>query len=203
MSIASLLQGNPVPPQPTGADTSANYPLWLQDYTYGLSNAATNLAQAPYSPFPGPQVATPSSATQQSWNMATGNVGNWQPNVNQAGALTQAAATPITGAQIQNYMNPYINTEVQGVTGALNQNLMQNVLPQLANNYVGFGQAGSPQQTQGINNAVYQNQVAVGNAVSPLYSQGYQGALGTALAEQQANRPVAHSSDSSARSRSN
>lgn len=89
-----LFNGQPTPPQPTGSDTSTSYPLWLQDYTYGLAGAAQNLASQPYTQFPGPQVASPSDATQQSWNMALGNVGNYQPALNNAATATYYGSLP-------------------------------------------------------------------------------------------------------------
>jgi hypothetical protein len=184
-SLSSFLSGQVVPPQPTGSDTTSSFPLWLQDYTYNLANSAGNLASQNYTPFPGQQVATPSAATQQSWNMATNSVGNYQPALNQAGALTQAASQPIGASQIQQYMNPYTSNVVGALQQAANTNLTQNQLPAIQSQFVGAGQAASPQQMQAANNALYQSNQALDQSTAGALQQGYQGALGTALQEQQ------------------
>ena len=95
-----LFQGQPIPPQPTGSDTQTSYPLWMQQFDYNLGSAATNLANSPYTAYPGQQVATPSAATQQAWQMAQNNVGNYQPALNSATSLTQQASQPIGASQI-------------------------------------------------------------------------------------------------------
>ena len=187
-TLSSLFSGMPIPAQPTGSDTSTSYPLWLQSYVSNLANAATNLASTPYSQFPGQQVATPSSQTQQAWQLAGNNVGSWQPSLNQAGALTTAAATPITGEQIQSYMSPYMGTVLGGLQSAANTNLFQNVLPQVQDRFVSSGQSRSPQEMQATNNAVYQSGQALDQAQAGALSTGYQNATNTALAQQQAQQ---------------
>lgn len=184
-SLSSFLSGNPVPPQPTGSDTQTSFPLWLQQYDYNLANTATNLANQPYTPYPGQQVATPSAATQQSWNMATGNVNNYAPALNSAMDLTGAAATPISANDIQQYMNPYTTNVVGALQAAANNNFINNQMPAISSQFVGSGQAASPQMMQADNNALFQANTALNPAVSQALQSGYQGALGTALQEQQ------------------
>lgn len=183
-----LFQGQPTPPQPTGSDTSTSYPLWLQQYTSNLANAATNLASTPYTAYPGQQVATPSNATQQSWNMALGNVGNYQPALNTAQTLTGQAATPISSSDINSYMDPYMGQVIGGLTSAANTNLFQNQLPAIQDRFVSAGQSRSPQEMQATNNALYQSNQALDQGIAGALGQGYQGALSTALAEQQAEQ---------------
>jgi hypothetical protein len=183
-----LFQGDPIPPQPTGSDTSSSYPLWLQDYTYNLANAASNLASTPYQAYGGPTVAAPSATTLQAQQLAASNVGNYQPYLQQAGALTQAAGTPLTGQQIQQYMNPFENTVIGGIESSLNTNLNQNVLPGIQDRFVTAGQSRSPQEMQATNNAVYQNQQAIGQQVGSALETGYNGALQEANAQQTAQQ---------------
>jgi hypothetical protein len=181
-----LFQGTPTPAQPTGSDTSTQFPLWLQQYDYNLANAATNLASQPYTPYTGQQVATPSADTQQAWNLAQSNVGDYQPDLTQANSLTSAGSTPLTGSQIQSYMNPYMSTVLGGLASASNTNFTNNVLPSIANQFVSSGQAASPQQMQADNNAMYQSQQALNQAQAGALSQGYSTATQTAEAQQQA-----------------
>ena len=194
-----LFSGSPVPPQPTGSNTTSTLPLWLQTEQYNIDNAATNLASQPYNPYPGQQIATPSMATQQAWQMAENNVGNYQPYLSQAGALTSAganqtktaeqlasqAAQPIGADQINQYMNPYTNDVVGALQQSANYNLMNNQLPAISSQFVGAGQAASPQMAQADNNALYLSNQALDQATAGALQSGYQGALGTALQEQQ------------------
>ena len=181
---SSFLSGLPVPPQPTGADTSTSQPLWYQDLLYNTGTAAQNLAASPYTPNPYQAVAAPSGATQQSWNMAVNNANNYQPYLNQAGALTQQAAQPIGAQQINQYLNPYTNDVVGALQQASNTNFFNNVMPGIQSQFVSAGQAASPQEMQSANNAAYLQSQALNQATAGALQQGYQGAVGTALQEQ-------------------
>lgn len=183
-TLGFIFSGQPVPPQPTGSDTQTQTPLWLQQYNANLASAATNLAGQAYSPFPGPQVAAPSAATQQSWNMATGNVGDYQGALTNAMNLTGEASQPVTASQINNYMNPFESTVLGGLQSQANQQLTQNILPQVQDRFVSAGQSRSPQEMQATNNAVQANDTALYQAQAGALGQGYQGALGAALQEQ-------------------
>lgn len=185
MSVAGFLfQGAPVPPQPTGSDTQSTYPLWLQQYDSNLASAATNLASQSYTPYPGQQVATPSAPTVQAQNMALGNVGNYQPALNTASNFVQAAGTPVTASQINQYMSPYESNVVGALQQASNTNLNQNVLPSIQDRFVSAGQSRSPQEMQATNNAVYQSNQSLNQATSGALQSGYQGALNEAMGEQ-------------------
>lgn len=179
----SLFTGSVIPNVPTGSDTSSNYPLWLQQYVSNLANAATNVASQPYSQFPGQQIATPSADTQEAWQMAQNNVGDYQPALNQAVAQTQAGSSPLTAAGIQQYLNPYTQNVIGGLQSASNMNLTQNQLPAISSQFVGAGQAASPQMMQADNNALYQSNQALDQATAGALSQGYNTA--TTTAEQQ------------------
>lgn len=172
--IASFLQGIPAP---TTQSTSTTYPLWLTQAMQQVIGAAGNLAQQPYTQFPGPTVAQPSATTQRAWNLAGSNVGNWQPDVSQAGALTSAAAAPITSSDINTFLNPYQDY----ITGALNRNLQENVLPGVQDKFVSAGQSRSPQEAEITNRALRDNQIAVGQSLAG----GYQGALNSLLQQRQ------------------
>lgn len=172
--IAGFLNGVTAP---TTVSSSTQYPEWIQQILQGLGNAAGNLAQQPYNPFPGPTVAAPSQQTQEAWTAAGNNVGAWQPALNQASALTQGAAAPITSNDVSTFLNPYQDY----VTGALNRNLTENVLPAVQDKFVSAGQSRSPQEAQVTDNAVRDNQIAVGQSLAG----GYQGALNSLQQERQ------------------
>ena len=183
-ALSSLFSSGVTPPVPTGSDTSTTNPLWYQQYLWNLANTATNVAGQPYTPYPGQQVATPSGATQQSWQMAANNVGNYMPALNAATSLTSASAAPIGASQINQYLSPYTNDVVQGLQSAANNNLFTNQLPQIQSQFVSAGQAASPQQAQSYNTALYNSNQALDQATSQALQSGYSGALNTALQEQ-------------------
>jgi hypothetical protein len=187
-TTSSLFRGQAVPPQPTGSDTSTAYPQWLQQYVYNLGSAATNLADSPYQAFTGQQVATPSSQTQQAWTQAGNNIGSWQPNIAKAGALTTDAATPLTASDINQYVNPYIDTVLGGLADASNRNFNTNVLPGIQDRFVSAGQSRSPQEARITTDAVYNQQQALDQAQAGALTQAYQGGTNTALAQQQAKQ---------------
>ncbi len=161
----------------TSAVTKSGSPQWLQQGLFSVANAAGNLAQQPYQPWQGPYVATPSAQTQQAWQLAGRNVGSYSPYLQQAGALTGQAATPLNASSIQQFVNPYQNY----ITGALNQNLQQNILPQLSSEFVSAGQSRSPQEAQAAGLAVGQTQNAIGQSLVNVY----QNALNNALQQKQ------------------
>ncbi len=183
-----LFQGNPTPPQPTGSDASTSYPLWLQQLTANIGNAATGLAGTPYTPFPGQQVATPSAPTQNAWQMAQNNVGSYAPDLTQAETLTGQAGTPITADQISGYMNPYMDKVIGGLTDASNRNLFDNVLPGIQDRFVSAGQSRSPQEAELTARTVGESNRSLDEAISGALGTGYQGALNTAISQQGAKQ---------------
>jgi hypothetical protein len=184
MAVADFLfQGAAPVQQPTGSDSTTNFPAWLQEQTYNASNAAFNLANQPYTPYPGQEVAPPSPATTASWQMAQNNVGSYKPDLAQAGALTQAAGTPVSEQDISNYLNPY----TKDVTGALarlaGQNLSENLLPSVNDTFIKNGSFGGSQDSEFNNRAVRDTQASLLNAQAGALQQGYQGALTAAQAQ--------------------
>lgn len=116
--------------------------------------------------------------------MATGNVGDYQGALTNAMNLTGEASQPVTASQINNYMNPFESTVLGGLQSQANQQLTQNILPQVQDRFVSAGQSRSPQEMQATNNAVQANDTALYQAQAGALGQGYQGALGAALQEQ-------------------
>lgn len=178
---SNLFSGAAIPPTPTGSDTATSYPAWLQAYVYNLANAAQGLAGSPYTPYTGQKVATPSAATQQSWGMATGNVGNWQPNLGYADAYTASAGAPITGDDIGRFFNPYTDKVIGGLTDASNRNLFNTVLPRIQSQFVSAGQSRSPQEMQFTADALRGSQDSLNNAIAGAQQTGWQGALNAAM----------------------
>ncbi len=171
--LTNFFQNSIVPPAPASGTQNTAGPLWLQDYLYNTLGAASNLATQPFPQFPGPLVAGPSQQTQQSWNLAGQNVGNYQPYMNVAAGLTNEVGQPINQSDISTFLNPFQDY----ITQALNRNLSENVLPQIQDKFVSMGQSRSPQEQEITSRAARDNQIAVGQSLAG----GYQGALSDLL----------------------
>lgn len=180
-----LFQGAPVPGVPTASDSSQSFPLWLQQYVANTAGAAANVAQTPYTPFPGQEVASPSDATQRSWDMALGGTGQWQPNLGWGEALTGVAGTPVNESDIQGFMSPYLHNVVGALADESNRNLFNNLLPGVESRYISAGQSRSPQEMQMTANIVRDQQKGLNDATAGVLQSGYQGALNAALATKQ------------------
>ena len=164
--ITSFLNGIA---SPVTTSQSTQYPLWLQQSLEALAGGAGALASQPYQQFPGPTVAAPSAQTLQAEQLAGANVGSYQPALNQAKSLVAGSAAPATANSISTFLNPDQNY----ITGALNTNLQQNILPGIQDKFTSAGQSRSPQEAQVTGQAIYGTQQAAGQALAG----GYQGAL--------------------------
>jgi hypothetical protein len=85
---------------------------------------------------------------QQAFNQTAANVGNYQPNLQSANALTMNAATTATPEIASGYMNPYISSVVDEAGRLGLQNIRNTISPQATAGAVGSGQFGS---TRGAN----------------------------------------------------
>lgn len=170
-----LFQGSAPVSVPTGSDTTTAFPLWLQQALFNTVGAASGLAQQPYQPFPGPTVAAPSAATTGAWDLAQSQVGGYQPFMQRAGALTESAGRPWSASDVEPFLNPYQDF----VTGALNRNLTQNLLPAIQDKFVGAGQSRSPQELEITQRALRDTQGAVGESMAGAYGA----AMNTAMAD--------------------
>jgi hypothetical protein len=183
--LSSFLSNGITPPQPTGSDTSTNFPVWYQDYLYNIANAATNLSQTPYTTYPGQQVASPSADTTASWTAAENNVGTWKPDVTSAQTTSQSGASPLSTEMVNNYAGNY-NTGVTsggaGITGALNQSVL-GAAPNFSNQTGAQTTQQAANYTGALNNAVQGNVAGYENPYNNQVVGGIESALNTNLTQ--------------------
>src|SRR5271154_1442026 len=107
----------------------------------GLLTQAGQVAQTPYSAYPGELVAP---VNQQQY-AGVGNINQYaeaaQPDLSTAGGLISGAAQPLTSQQIQNYQNPYTQ-DVVNATEAQFQNTNAQQQQQVLGNAVAQGALG-------------------------------------------------------------
>lgn len=96
--------------------------------------------------------------------------------------LQRGTASPVEN--IQQYMNPYQEQVVNNIGRLGSRNLLENILPNVQNRFVGAGQYGSTQQQNLTNRAIRDNQEAVSQAQANALQGGYNTALQTAIGQQ-------------------
>ena len=154
------------------ATESTTVPDWYQNLYRDLLQRGSN--QAWNTPGYGGQLNagwTPQQA--QAGNMLQSAMGQWQPTFNQglqgfqnaagtigAGLGTIGSAIAPTQAasqynpeQFQQFMNPYTQNVVNEIARVGNQNLQQNILPGIADQFTSLGQFGSGRQAQAMGRA--------------------------------------------------
>lgn len=153
---------------------------------------AQSVAQTPYQSYSGELVA-PLNA-QQNLGVAGINTGAGfaSPYIGEAADYARSGASPVSAAQIQNYLDPNIQNVVNATQAQFNnqnaqqqQGLTSNAISQgaLGGNRVGVA--------QGV--LAGQQQLAQAPVIANLYSQGYQQALNAAQADQQRQAAAAYS----------
>jgi hypothetical protein len=94
-------------------------------------------------------------------------LGNWYDQAPNQGPLGQVAQYDPN--QQQNFMNPYTQGAAQEVTRLSNQNLTENVLPQVNSTFTGAGQFGSSRNADFTNRAIRDNQTSLNGALSTMF----------------------------------
>ena len=169
---------------------------------YNSVNAqAAQTAQTPFAQYSG-QFVAPVNATQQTGITGTTAAANEaQPAFAQAtsglnaaqsatapinaGAEAQTAANSsgLSGAQIQQYLSPYLNNVLGSTEAIQNQENQQQQTGQLGT-AISSGAFGGDRTGIAAANLAQQQQLANNQTIAGIANQGYQSALGTAQTEQ-------------------
>ena len=188
----ALLQGAAMPAIDTAQTQSTQAPSWYTDYLQNI--AQTGSQAADNAQFVGIQ-----PMQQQSYDLASANVGNYQPTLNTAtGALGSAinATNPLAAANpyltnaanptyntVQNYMNPYTQDVVSQIGDLAQQNIMQNVAPQANAGIVGSGQFGSQRGAQALGQTLANYGQQTTAAQTSALQKGYSDAMTNAQSQ--------------------
>lgn len=169
MSVLDFLfDGKPPTSVTTYGSTTENLPQWMSDYTQGLIAKANQIGAQPYQPYTGPRIAGTTPDQQRAQEVTRSSVGVYQPWLQQAGALTQAAgAIDAPGAaapymaqagkrapgNLQEYIDPYIGNVIDRAKLEANRNYDENIQPRLNNQFTSSGQYGSSAHMRESNRA--------------------------------------------------
>lgn len=201
MALEFLTQGGP----PVGTVNQAQQstlPDWYNSYIQGIAGKATDIASNPYQVYPGQRIADFNDDQMHAFQAARTNQGAYKPELDAAGstlsgvmpavqgALGQAAtyganATGAVAGPAQSwtdpgtaakYMSPYTSSVVNEIGRLGNQNLFENVIPQVQSNFVGAGQFGSARNADILGHAVRDTQAGITGQQSTALQAGYTGA---------------------------
>jgi hypothetical protein len=183
----SLFQGTAPPNVDTTKSTATTAPGFYTDYLSGLAGAG----QQALAKSPAELVAGFSPLQQQAFGNVQNAATSYMPQMQAAQASAGLGAQGITQQNIQNYMNPYAQNVV-GEMGRLNQqNLNQNLLPNLKAGFVGTGAGGSQRNAGALAQFLAQNQANLTGQQAGELSKGYTSALNTAQQQAQLQNQAA------------
>jgi hypothetical protein len=166
----------------------------------GLVDRATNVANQPYQPYTGEQVAPLTSQTLSGLGGISNYANTAQPYLGAAGAMTMGASAPVNPAQFQGmgslapFMNPYTSSVVDTTQAEMNnQNQQQAQFLNSAN--ISSGAFGGDRAGIGQSILANQQQLAEAPTIAGLNQANFTQAMsdwtgqqGVNLAAQQANR---------------
>lgn len=172
----TFTQGAALPNITTTQQQATAAPAWYMDYLNNL--AGTSTAAGANAQYIGAQ-----PLQQQAFNQTAANVGNYQPNLASANALTMNAATTGAPELAQGYMNPYMRNVVDEAGRLGLQNIRNTISPQATAGAVGSGQFGSTRGANVLGQNVTNALQTLGGQQQGLLASGYQNALTTAQAD--------------------
>ena len=172
----TFTQGAALPNITTTQQQATAAPAWYMDYLNNL--AGTSTAAGANAQYIGAQ-----PLQQQAFEQTAANVGNYQPNLASANALTMNAATTGAPQLAQSYMNPYINNVVDEAGRLGLQNIRNTISPQATAGAVGSGQFGSTRGANVLGQNVTNALQTLGGQQQGLLASGYQNAMTAAQAD--------------------
>ena len=167
--MSDLFQGSPLPAVTSTAQTQATAPEFYTNYLQDIANLGQNAVTQG-------GVAGPSALQQQAYNMA--------PNVAFAGSGSMGAGSQLLGQAgtttapdvVQNYMNPYTRNVTDEMARLQQQNIQQNVLPNLGAAGVSSGSFGSSRGANATGQTLANMQANLMGQQTGALQTGYQNA---------------------------
>ena len=161
MAVSSFLaEGAAIPQGSALTDMTKQtvMPEWYTNYAMDILSGQQAIANRPYEPAPMPRVAGFTPTQQQAFGMTGTAATAYQPLLNQATGVAQAAANApgalnvaqpyltqagqTSVANIGSYMNPYNDAVISRIGELGTRNLTENILPEVEGRYIKAGQLG-------------------------------------------------------------
>lgn len=173
----SLFEGTAPPNIKSTETVSAAAPQYLTDYLTKLSQSGMASLDVPG----GQLVAAQAPLQQQAYAAAPEALTRYQSPLGAAVTAGQAAAAPITQADISAFYNPYEQQVVQDMARQSALNVQQTMLPQLRGAFAGTGAFGSRRYAGATGQALADVQQDLLAQQGKLRAAGFQSALDAAL----------------------
>ncbi len=122
----------------------------------------------------------------QAFNLAKGNLGNWQPAIQSGlGALSQGlgytqgavGSAQFDPNQVSQYLNPYLGGVVDEIARLGNKNFTESIIPGISSQYGGLGQYGSARQALALGKAGADTQLGITGQQKTALMDAYNNAM--------------------------
>lgn len=210
--MPDLLNTSSVPLAPSASTTQTVLPDWYTNYAMGVLSNQQQAAATPYQPYQGPRVAGFTPDQEAGFAATEGAAGSYQPFTTAAGGALQqvqagptatAAASPYLAqadqtapSQVQGYLNPYMSNVTDQIASLANQNLTNNILPAIGDEFVGAGGYGGSRDAQTIGKAIDTTQQNISQQQGAALAAGYNSSLTAAQADQARQAGLANTAGS-------
>lgn len=102
---------------PTTSTTSP--PPWVTQGAQENYDIAKGLTDQPYAPYEGARIADFTPDQTNAFDLVRSGVGEYGPQLEQAGALANKAGAGMPGVDLSQYMNPFTSQVIDSVTGEM------------------------------------------------------------------------------------
>ena len=189
--MADLLQGSPLPNITTTSNVATSAPDWYTQYMQDMAQTGTAAMGAT----PADMVAPLSTLQNEAIQQAPTVLQNYQAPLSSAETAATTSAGGVGANQIGAFMDPYTTgyTDANGVQHAgltdemsrlQQQNIQQNIMPQLQATFAGSGGSGSTRNQNAIAQMMAQMQANLTGQQTGALNTAYQNASTNALQNQ-------------------
>ena len=177
MGIAGSLFGKPKTQNQTTTSTTTLSP-WEQQYWNTMTSKAQQIANTPYQAYTGNRVAPLSPEQNAGIQNTANNINDWRTPYNAASNAYSSAIKPMTGADVNQYMSPYVGDVISNIERIGNENFNSpgGVADQIRGDFTGLGQFGSRRMGDVMARAGQLNDEDTQGAVSNALETGYNNA---------------------------
>lgn len=182
--MADFLWGNSGEPASAGnaaVTESGSLPPWYQEYLRGNINQANAAIPSEYTPYKdasgnmAQRIATFNPTQQQGFDLTTGSVGQYQPNIGNAVNQADASSNYNANTFQNNFFNPYANQAMDILAQKSNQNFNEQIMPGVMNTFTGGGQFGSARNGRFMDQAIRDQQQNLTQAQNNVFNQAWTG----------------------------
>jgi len=175
----AITQGAPLPSITTTDTKKETAPQYYTDYLTGLSQAASTAMQRPATE----AIAEYDPLQTQGYGALPEAATSYKPALEAAQGTLGRAAQGVTGARIQELMNPYTSSVVNEMERLQQQAMQRSLLPTMKAGFVGTGGLGGQRYAGALGQALTDAQRNLTGQQAAALQTGFSEAQKTALGE--------------------